>query len=90
MQVQRQTAAEEAAAEAGQLELQEQEWNMAELERIQEQQVQVLESYAHHRGVTGSHRGITGESQRYHRGTTGVHRDIMGRGGRYHRGITGV
>lgn len=42
VQVQRQTAAEEAAAEAGQLELQEQEWNMAELERIQEQQVQVL------------------------------------------------
>ena len=37
-QMQRQTAAETAAAEAEQLEIQEQEWNMAELERIQEQQ----------------------------------------------------
>jgi len=38
LQMQRQTAAESAAAEAEQLEMQEQEWNMAELERIQEQQ----------------------------------------------------
>lgn len=38
VQMQRQTAAETAAAEAEQLEMQEQEWNMAELERIQEQQ----------------------------------------------------
>ncbi len=38
-QMQRQTAAESAAAEAEQLEMQEQEWNMADLERIQEQQV---------------------------------------------------
>ena len=38
VQMQRQTAAESAAAEAEQLEMQEQEWNMAELERIQEQQ----------------------------------------------------
>ncbi|KAL0041297.1 hypothetical protein WJX77_011458 [Trebouxia sp. C0004] len=37
-EMQRQTAAESAAAEAEQLEMQEQEWNMAELERIQEQQ----------------------------------------------------
>ncbi|KAL0043449.1 hypothetical protein WJX79_004963 [Trebouxia sp. C0005] len=37
-ELQRQTAAESAAAEAEQLEMQEQEWNMAELERIQEQQ----------------------------------------------------
>ncbi len=36
--MQRQSAAETAAAEAEQLEMQEQEWNMAELERIQEQQ----------------------------------------------------
>jgi len=39
VQMQRQTEAENAAAEAEQLEMQEQEWNMAELERIQEQQV---------------------------------------------------
>lgn len=38
-QVQRQTEEENAAAEAEQLHLQEEEWNMAELERIQEQQV---------------------------------------------------
>ena len=37
--MQRQTEAENAAAEAEQLQVQEQEWNMAELERIQEQQV---------------------------------------------------
>lgn len=39
LQVQRQTEEENAAAEAEQLHLQEEEWNMAELERIQEQQV---------------------------------------------------
>lgn len=39
VQVQRQTEEENAAAEAEQLHLQEEEWNMAELERIQEQQV---------------------------------------------------
>ncbi len=43
-QMQRQTAAESAAAEAEQLEMQEQEWNMAELERIQEQQAWSLRS----------------------------------------------
>lgn len=39
LQVQRQTEEENAAAEAEQLHLQEEEWNMADLERIQEQQV---------------------------------------------------
>ena len=42
MQVQRQTEEENAAAEAEQLHLQEEEWNMAELERIQEQQVCII------------------------------------------------
>ena len=42
LQVQRQTEQENAAAEAEQLHLQEEEWNMAELERIQEQQVCLL------------------------------------------------
>lgn len=39
VQVQQQTEEENAAAEAEQLHLQEAEWNMADLERIQEQQV---------------------------------------------------
>ncbi|KAA6418788.1 MAG: helicase SWR1 [Trebouxia sp. A1-2] len=54
-ELQRQTAAESAAAEAEQLEMQEQEWNMAELERIQEQQaclnlsrVGVIKLYSNH------------------------------------------
>ena len=38
-QVQRQTEAENAAAEAEELQVQQQEWNMAELERLPEQQV---------------------------------------------------
>ena len=37
--MQRQTEAENAAAEAEELQVQQQEWNMAELERMQEQQV---------------------------------------------------
>ena len=40
--MQRQTEEENATAEAEQLHLQEEEWNMAELERIQEQQVNPL------------------------------------------------
>lgn len=40
--MQQQTEEESAAAEAEQLHLQEEEWNMAELERIQEQQVSHL------------------------------------------------
>ena len=59
MQAQEQAQAEMAAAlEAEELQVQEQEWNMAELERIQEQQVCLAHSLLHLSAMLGALCGL--------------------------------